>query len=124
MTACTKPLHPATVARHLAAEDVTAYVHDDWATTDDAAAEHGLTVSPSSGRGSVLVTVGRCPSDEALDAAQAALAALEGMDDDYEVSVSAYLGVRLITVSRRCEGHESLRGDAMGASLYCDGTVA
>ena len=34
--------------------------------------------------------------------------ALEAKDCDYE--------------ARECEGHESLRGDLMGASEFCDGT--
>jgi hypothetical protein len=119
MTACKTPIRPETVARDIATLDLV--TGTEVRVVADASeplfAPEAVLVAATGGP--VLVRVG----GQVEDGYEVFRQLRDGLEDDYEVTASEHSPSRAFYVARLCEGHESLRGDAFGAALYCDGTV-
>ena len=117
-----KPVRPETVARHIRRADLVLPA-EIVVETDPAApilAPDAIVVAATGWGRPVLIRVGGNVEDggQVTDQLRDALEA-----EDYEVTRSEHSPWRAFYVVRECEGHESLRGDAMGASLFCDGSI-
>lgn len=119
MTACKTPIRPETVARDIAVLDLVTDGTEVRVVADASEplfAPEAVLVASTGWGGPVLVIVG----GQVPDGYEVFRSLRDGLTDDYEVTASEHGPTRAFYVARLCEGHESLRGDLMGASLYCD----